>query len=415
MNLIKTSFYTSISQALSILGGLISVKVISTKIGPEGMAMTGQFLNTSSVFALFATGALGVGVVKYLAQFSNDKAMQLKIIRCAVIVMASCSLFVSIIVIFSSNILSTYAFKTEKYQSIYIYWGCFLLISTFSNLFASILNGLKLIKFLTIVNVTGTAVGVTITIVMANYFGVKGVLIASNFTALVLFCIHLYFLNKYRWFSFKELFGKIDIKVLRLFTAFILMTIVSGILVPAIQFFVRNKIISDFSFAEAGYWQSVTRISDYYLGFITSVLAVYYLPRLSEIIDRNELRKEIKQGYKIILPVVGVLSFSIWLCRYWIISILLTKEFMPSADLYAFQFLGDFFKIASWLLAYLMLAKSLKITFIISEIITSFVYVLLCYFFMNKYGLIGSVYGFCLTYFLYFIAMFIIMKKQEII
>lgn len=415
MNLIKTSFYTSISQALSILGGLISVKVISTKIGPEGMAMTGQFLNTSSVFALFATGALGVGVVKYLAQFSNDKAMQLKIIRCAVIVMASCSLFVSIIVIFSSNILSTYAFKTEKYQSVYIFWGCFLLISTFSNLFASILNGLKLIKFLTIVNVTGTAVGVTITIVMANYFGVKGVLIASNFTALVLFCIHLYFLNKYRWFSFKELFGKIDIKVLRLFTAFILMTIVSGILVPAIQFFVRNKIISDFSFAEAGYWQSVTRISDYYLGFITSVLAVYYLPRLSEIIDRNELRKEIKQGYKIILPVVGVLSFSIWLCRYWIISILLTKEFMPSADLYAFQFLGDFFKIASWLLAYLMLAKSLKITFIISEIITSFVYVLLCYFFMNKYGLIGSVYGFCLTYFLYFIAMFIIMKKQEII
>ena len=415
MNLIKTSFYTSISQALSILGGLISVKVISTKIGPEGMAMTGQFLNTSSVFALFATGALGVGVVKYLAQFSNDKAMQLKIIRCAVIVMASCSLFVSIIVIFSSNILSTYAFKTEKYQSVYIFWGCFLLISTFSNLFASILNGLKLIKFLTIVNVTGTAVGVTITIVMANYFGVKGVLIASNFTALVLFCIHLYFLNKYRWFSFKELFGKIDIKVLRLFTAFMLMTIVSGILVPAIQLFVRNKIISDFSFDEAGYWQSVTRISDYYLGFITSVLAVYYLPRLSEIIDRNELRKEIKQGYKIILPVVGVLSFSIWLCRYWIISILLTKEFMPSANLYAFQFLGDFFKIASWLLAYLMLAKSLKITFIISEIITSIIYVLFCYFFINKFGLIGSVYGFCLTYFLYFIAMFIIMKKQEII
>ena len=415
MNLFKTSFYTSISQALSILGGLISVKVISAKIGPEGMALTGQFLNTTSVFTLFATGAIGVGVVKYLAQFINDKPMQLKIIRGAVFIMLICSLIVSVIVILSSNILSTSTFKTDEYQNVYIFWGCFLVISTFSTLFASILNGLKLIKFLTIVNVVGTAVGVTLTIIMATYYGVTGVLITSNFTASVLFCLHLYFLNKYRWFSFKDLFGKIDLKILRLFSAFMLMTVVSGILVPAIQFFVRNKIIADFSFAEAGYWQSVSRISDYYLGFITSVLAVYYLPRLSEITDRNELRAEILQGYKIILPVVAILSFSIWLCRYWIINILLTKEFLPSADLYAFQFLGDFFKIGSWLLAYLMLAKSLKITFIVSEVITSITYVLLSYFFMNQYGLIGSVYGFCCTYFLYFIAMYIIMKKQEII
>ena len=415
MNLIKTSFYTSISQGLSILGGLISVKVVSAQIGPEGMAMTGQFFNTSAVFALFATGALGVAVVKYLAQFTNNKPMQLRIIRTAVFIMLGCSFLVGLIVVFSSAYLSFYAFKTDKYQGVYIYWGCFIVIFTMSNLFASILNGLKLIKYLTIVNVIGTAVGVSFTILMAHFFGVKGVLISSNFTALVLFCLHIYFLNKYKWFSFTELFGKLDIEVVRLFSAFILMTVVSGILSPAIQLFVRNKIIADFSFVEAGYWQSLTRISDYYLGFVTSVLAVYYLPKLSEISDRNELRAEIKQGYKIILPVVGILSFSIWICRYWIINLLLTKEFLPSADLYAFQFLGDFFKIASWLIAYLMLAKSLKITFIISEILASIVYVLLTYFFINRFGLIGSVYGFCSTYFLYLIAMFIIMKKQRII
>jgi PST family polysaccharide transporter len=37
--------------------------------------------------------------------------------------------------------------------------------------------------------------------------------------------------------------------------------------------------------------------------------------------------------------------------------------------LFTYQLLGDFFKIGSWLLAYLMIAKALAKTFIITEIL----------------------------------------------
>lgn len=415
MNLIRTSLYTSVSQALSILAGLIGVKVISSKIGPEGIAMTGQFANTTALLTLFASGALGVGIVKYLSEFKDDKVMQFKVIRTAFWIILICSLIIGVSTIFASGFLSVKGFKTNEYSIVYIFWGAFLLITTISTFLNSILNGLKLIKYLTIINITTTIIGLGITILMAHYYGVVGVLISTNFTSLVLLLLHFYFIRKYKWFSFKELFIGIDKKVIRLFYGFIIMTLVSGILIPAIQLIVRNKIIADYSFLDAGYWQSVTKISDYYLGFITSVLAIYYLPRLSEITDKMELKKEIVNGYLKILPVVGVISLVIWLCRFLIIRILLTEEFLPSASLFGFQFLGDFFKIASWLLAYLMLARGLKITFIISEILYSVSYVLLCFVFMKYYGVIGAVYGFCASYLLYLVAMYFTIKKLRII
>ena len=46
-------------------------------------------------------------------------------------------------------------------------------------------------------------------------------------------------------------------------------------------------------------------------GFITSVLVINYMPRLSVITNNAELRNEIAKGYKMILPVVGLLAIAI--------------------------------------------------------------------------------------------------------
>ena len=74
--------------------------------------------------------------------------------------------------------------------------------------------------------------------------------------------------------------------------------------------------------------------------------------------------------------------------------------------------LGDFFKIGSWLLAYLMLAKAIVKTYIVTEVLFAATYVALCYFFINRYGLIGATYGFCLNYALYWIVIAFLMKKK---
>lgn len=411
MNLLKTSFYTSISTAINFISGFIVVKVVAVKIGPSGIAFVGQFQNTTAILTILATAAISTGVIKYLAEHKDDAAKSSKIINTAFLIVFISSIIISIFVMSASSLLSEAAFKTKDYWLVYFLFGLFTMVISFNVMFLAILNGLKEIRKFTIINICSSLTGVCITVIFAYTFGLMGVLIASTAAALIIFFINIYFFNQLgiKW---KPDFKSWDKPVVKMLSAYSLMAIVSGFVVPAMQILVRDRIINQFSIADAGYWQAVTKISDYYLGFITSVLGVYYMPRLSELKNKKELRLEIINGYKIILPIVGFIAFLIWLFRDLIIHVLFTPAFLPMKPLFTYQLLGDFFKIGSWLLAYLMIAKALAKTFIITEILFAVSYVALSYFFMNRYGVIGATYSFCINYAIYWIFMWILMRKE---
>ena len=411
MNLLKTSFYTSLSTATSFISGFIVTKVVAVKIGAEGMAYLGQFQNTTAILTMLSTSAIATGVIKYLAEFKNDPAKKKQIINTAFVMVFYSSLLMSLLVMSASGYLSKAAFKTLDFWIVYFSFGILLMAISFNLIFLAILNGLKQIKKFTLINISASAIGIVFTVLLADLFGITGVLFSSMSTAFIVFFINIHFFKKLQ-INWRPDFKAFDKKIMTLLSGFSLMTLVAGFVAPGMQIMVRNKIISDLSMADAGYWQAVIKISDAYLGFITTVLAVYYMPRLSEIQSRVELRYEILKGYKIILPVVGVLAFCIWFFKDLIIHILFTPEFLPMQSLFAFQLMGDFFKIGSWLLTYVVIAKALTKTYILTEFIFGTLYVVLSYFLIEKFGLIGSTYAFTTTYALYWISMGVIVRKH---
>ena len=410
MNLIKTSFYTSLSTAISFISGFIVTKVVAVKIGPEGMTYLGQFQNTTAILTMLSTGAIATGVIKYLAEYKDDSLKRGKIINTAVIIVFCSSLILSLFVMSPSGYLSRAAFKKADFWIVYFSFGVLLMAISFNIIFLAILNGLKQIRKFTIINIVTSVTGIVFTVIFAYLFGILGVLFSSMTTAVIVFFINIYFLKKLG-INWKPNFKSWDKGVLIMFSRFSFMTLVAGFLAPAVQIIIRDKLITDLSVAQAGYWQAVIKISDAYLGFITTILAVYYMPRLSEIQSKPELKNEILKGYKIILPVVGLLAFCIWISKDLIIHILYTQEFMPMKPLFAFQLLGDFFKIGSWLLTYVIIAKALTKIYIITELIFGIIYVALCYLSIDRFGLIGTTYAFSLTYSIYWILMGFIVKK----
>jgi len=411
VNLIKTSFYTSISTAITFLSGFIIVKFVAVKIGPTGIALVGQFQNSTTIFTLIATAAVTMGVVKYLAQHRAEPEKVNKIISTAFFIAFISSIIISIAIMASSLMLSKKVFHTSDYWLVYFLYGLLILTVAFNAIFSSILNGLKEIKWFTIINICTSLLGVCFTVIGAYFFDVIGVLLSGTATAFVVFLINIYAFRNLRiqWYPFHSSFDKETIKILSRFS---LMAAISGFLTPAVQILIRDKIINNYGMVEAGYWQAVTKISDYYLGFIVSVLSVYYMPRLSEITQKKELRKEIVSGYKIILPVVGAIAFFIWLFRHLVMKILFTADFFPMEPLFKFQLLGDFFKIGSWLLAYTLIAKAMTKAFIITEIIFSLSYLALSIILINHFGIIGATYSFCINYALYWVIMFIVVRNR---
>ena len=81
-------------------------------------------------------------------------------------------------------------------------------------------------------------------------------------------------------------------------------------------------------------------------------------------------------------------------------------------ELFLWQLVGDVTKIAALLIAYLMLAKAMTKTFIITEIAFSINFVFLSIWFTSQSGLIGMSYAFALNYVLYFIVMIFATKRE---
>ena len=189
------------------------------------------------------------------------------------------------------------------------------------------------------------------------------------------------------------------------------MILVSTATAPVSSLILRGHVISNISDVHAGWWEAMNRISGMYLMVITTSFGVYYLPRLSELTTRAELRHEIFKAYKVIIPMLLAGFSLIYFLRVVIIQILFTPEFLPMESLFIWQLIGDFFKITSWLLAFLMVAKSMTKTYITTEIFFSVLFVGLSFLFMKTAGVIGITQGHLVNYLLYLMTMMVIFRK----
>ena len=181
---------------------------------------------------------------------------------------------------------------------------------------------------------------------------------------------------------------------------------VSSVFGPFVFLSIRNHIIHDLGIEQAGYWETMTRISTYYLMFASTILSVYFLPKLSKAQNGLETKNIFLQYYKYILPVFVCGLTVIYLMRFFIIRLLFTKEFLPVTDLFFWQLLGDIFKIASLILGYQLFAKKKTSAFILSELFSLVILYFFSLYFIRIYGIEGVVIGYALDNFIYFLVLF---------
>ena len=409
MNLINTSILTAISTVIKVLSGFFINKLIAIYIGASGLAMIGQFQNFIAIIKTLSTGGIDQGVIKYTAEY-RDNPKKAQLLSTALFITFISSLILGIIIIIFSDNLSQKVLNSLEYINIFKVFGITIIFYAVNALMLSILNGHKEIKKFTIVNISGSIISLIFTSLLLFFYHLEGALYALILNQSILFFITLRFVVKSDWFNLKLFTLGIDKSSAIKLGKFTFMTIVSAMAVPMVLLFIRNYIGSNIGWDEAGYWQGMYYISTMYLLIVTTSLGVYYLPKLSEIEDKKELKREILNGYIIIMPIVTILALTIYFFRIYIIDIAFTKEFTPMLELFKWQLIGDIIKIASWLLGYLMLAKAMTKVFIITEIIFGIIFALLSVIFLNSFGLVGVTYAFALNYTLYLIVMSFIFR-----
>jgi polysaccharide transporter, PST family len=411
MNFLKTSILSAISTIIKLASGLIINKVIAITIGPAGIALIGQFQNFVGIITTIGKGAINSGVTKYVAEYHETDENKLNdVISASLIITTISSLTVGVVIFCGSIYFSMWILKTTEHSLVFKLLGVLLIFISFNTLLMSIINGLKKIKLFISINISSSLLSLVITSLLTIKYGVSGALIATVIIQAIILLVTLPIALKKLDFKFHFNRNVNKIHYQKLFS-FSLMAIVSVISVSGTQILIRNLLIDNFSIEEAGYWQSVWMISSMYLMVLTTAFSTYYLPKLSELKGHYELRKEILSGYKIIIPFVLITTFLIYLLRDFIILVLFAPEFSEMRTLFLFQMIGDFFKMTSWTLAFLMIAKAMTRTFIFTEIIFAMSFYGLTVWLTHMNGLIGVTIAYAVNYFVYLIVMIILFSK----
>ncbi|MFB4393744.1 MULTISPECIES: O-antigen translocase [unclassified Pseudomonas] len=402
MNIFRTSILTAIATAARLLSGFIVMKLVAVLAGPDGVAQLGQFMSLAALLVVFAGGGVGPGVVKYLAEYRGDDIRVSQLLRAAFSFTLMASVGMCLLVLLFSSRISVWLLGDEQLRWLIVVLAIAQIFVAMHNLIIATVNGMMDVKRLALIHVVGAFIGVLLPAVLGYYFGLHGVLLAYVLAQAALLLVSFGAYRRSGYFRWANIGWSVDRASFSRLAGFSLMTLTSALIAPVIQIAVRNHLAGEFSWSEVGYWQAVSKVSEAYLLFITMAISVYYLPKLSAITERGAMVAEIRKGFVVLVPLVGLSAFVIYLCRGWVTTLLFSEDFHEGLYLYAPQLLGDVIKVAAFLLSYMMLAKAMTRTFLFSEVAFGLMYLVWVFVLTEHFGLVGSMYAFIVNYTIYF-------------
>ena len=401
--LVKSAKLNTANISIKIIAGILISKFIAVHIGPQGMALIGNLRNFLSAIQSIAISGLYKGVVKFISQFKTDAVELTKTLSTVFYFGFSSSLLLAFLCFYNAEFINDIIFS-ENYNYTYVIEVLSIVLPFYAlNMFAfSIMNGFSKYRILLVINIIGQILGLLVSLLLIWQENIDGALVAVVITpalSLLITIVGIAF-RKNLMSSIK--ISHVSLSILNKLSPYMIMALVSAIALPIVMIIIRNYLIAEIGIKEAGYWTAMTRVSDYYLMFINSLMTLYILPRFAEINSTREFRKEVFSFYKTIMPVFIVLLLIIYLSRSLLINILFTEDFRPVEDLFGYQILGDIMRVLSMVIAYQFLAKKMFAHFIVLEVFLFVIMYFSSVYLIDEFGLKGAVMGHCLSYVMYF-------------
>lgn len=413
--LLTVTFFTGLLTLFKMIAGFIVAKVVAIYTGPSGIVMLGQIQSIVTGLNGLVNSPAGPGIVRYTAENIKNGPEACAPWWCAslrwIIIILSITVPVMLI---ASPYLAKFVFGNQEYTWIILITVILLPFSAVGTFISSVINGMQKYKTFVMLGVLSTLISTVAMVALVYTHGVNGALLAIAVQNAIIGIIMIAFLLRQKWFNWKFIWFYNERAKFKDIRNYILMAITSAVVTPVSLILVRNIIISNVGWNEAGYWQAIWKISETYLMIITIALGTYVLPRLSALKENKAIYKEINSSFVIIFPITIVCSLFIYFMRDVIISLLFTGDFYLARDLIPYQLIGDILKISSWLYAYVMISKGMTKIFVISELFFALSFTVLVYFLVRSYGVIGAPMAYIINYFFYFLfSISLVFKGKE--
>lgn len=402
--LIKVTSLQAASVLTRIIAGILTSKAIAVFIGPTGLALIGNLRNFVSSFQTIAILGFYNGAVKYISDFKDDVVELSKTISTIFYVGFTSTILVSFFCYFNAQFINNIIFPDYNDYAFVIKVFAMVLPFYALNMFSfSIMNGFSKYKILIVINIIGQILSVSVALLLIYQNRINGALISVVIAESLIFLITLVGIANRRSLVPLIKVSSISFSFLKKMSTYSLMALFSAIIMPLVAIAIRSYIIENVGYKDAGFWEAMTRISKYYLMLVSSLMALYILPRFSEIDDIKEFRKEVFSFYKTIIPVLAIGLVVIYFLKPYIVMLIFSEDFKPVEDLFLWQLLGDFIKVLSMVIAYQFLAKKMFWHYILTEAFLVIILYTTSIYFIDLYDNVqGAVMAHFVSYMMYY-------------
>lgn len=408
--ILKITSLNSLVVGTRLLISLIVQNLLAQYTGQSGIAKVGQIRNFTNI--LTSVSSLGVfnGVVKYVSEYKDNEKGLIKLFSTVYVISTITTIILSVVIFTYAKNLSSWLFLSEDYYLVFHILSMIVPFIAMNRIFNGIISGLSAYKVHAKIEVVWYSMASFLLIFSLYNYNIEGVLIAIAITPIIQFFVLVFIfgktLNEYMKFS-KLSFRFPMLKVLLGFT---LISFTATVCSNFVEINFRNLISDKISENEAGIWTAMSSISKIYMQFLITIFSIYILPKYAKIHFSYAFKKEIKNIYKTLLPLVIIGMLIVYFSREILILLIYNDDFLGMKVLFKWQLLADLVRFIANILSFKFLAKNQVKYFVSTQLIGLFTYCICGHLLINHFFVEGLVIALLISNIIYFILVLYIMR-----
>ncbi len=371
-NLLAGISLTTTAQIGKVLAGLILLKTLAVFLTVDEFGLIGNYLSATLFLSILSGGGVQNGIIKFVSEYRKKPKDLIYFIKATKTYMLFFCIIILIGIFFSKKIAVILFNEREKFWAIYLLFGLQFILS-YVSLSNGIINGFKNTKKYAKIQIIGSIISSIGTFILLKYWGFNG-----GIFAILLFysaaAIPLFLYNSSSR-AHKIFYGyNFDWKIFKKLIQYTAMAVVGVVSVPLVEILIRNELYLHVTPFDVGIWQATSKISSAYMGFFIAFLSIYYYPRISSIFDQEKQIHEVGNYIKGIASTFFVFAIICYYLRMMLINLTLSSEYEAVGGFIAYQLVSDFFRITTYVIGFLIVAKSATMLYVIVEILQGVIF-----------------------------------------
>jgi len=401
-------------QVLTILISIIRSKFIAVLLGPAGIGIVGLLTATTGLISTISGCGLNTSAVKNVSAANSTGnplriAIIVKVLRRLVWITGLAG---SIITIVLSPLLSELTFGNKDYTLAFIWISVTILFNQLSVGQIVLLQGLRKLQYMARASLSGSILGLLITVPLYYIWGIDGIVPAIIISSLINLLRSWYFARKVE----VEPVRVTKVRTIAEGKGMLIMGLMismSGMISTFASYIVRIFISNQGGVDQVGLYNAGFAIVNTYVGLIFTAMGTDYYPRLSAVAaDKGLTSQTVNQQSEIATLILAPIIMVFLVFINWVVILLYSNKFVAVNDMIHWAAIGMFFKAYGWAMGMILLANGDGKIFFWNELAASIYTLLLNLLGYKLLGLTGLGVSFTLSYLIYSIQVFYLTRKR---